>query len=99
LDNAYFWGNLNKYDIKSWYLDARLIYYKSFQPNTTWKVLQICPSIGKEFSLTKSTGINLDLGPSILLHANRTDDNGEKVGWIYPIYPEFRIELFYRFLK
>jgi hypothetical protein len=74
-----------------------LVYWNLFEPNTTWKVLQICPSIGREFNLSKSTGINLDLGPAILLHANRKDDNGEKAGWIYPIYPEFRVEFFYRF--
>jgi hypothetical protein len=99
LDNTYFWGKVNKYDIKSWYFDARLVYWNSFEPNTTWKVLQICPSIGREFNLTKSTGINLDLGPAILLYGSRLSKNGEKVGWIYPIYPEFRIEFFYRFKK
>ena len=99
LDNMYYWGRENQYDLKSWYIDARLIYYNSTEPATTWKVLQISPSLGKEFNFNKFIGINLDLGLAILLSASRHDNTNEKVGWIYPINPEFRIELFYRLGK
>ncbi len=97
LDNVFYFGKANKYGIKSWYVDARFIYWNHTEPSTTWNVFQLCPSIGKEFNFSKSIGINLDLGPAILLDANRHDNNEEKVGWIYPVYPEIRLEFFYRF--
>jgi hypothetical protein len=97
LDNAFYFGKANRYGIKSWYVDARFIYWNHTEPGTTWNVFQLCPSIGKEFNFSKSIGINLDLGPAILLNASRHDNTKEKVGWIYPVYPEVRFEFFYRF--
>jgi hypothetical protein len=98
LENTFYLGNRKNQSLKTWYISTRLIYWNLFEPNSTWRVLQICPTFGKEFSINKALGLNLDIGPAILLHANRTYFTEEKVGWIYPIYPEFRIEIFYRFL-
>lgn len=98
-ESTYYWGKENKYNFKSWYLNARIIYWSFSEPNTTWKVIQICPTIGREFNFTRKAGINFDIGPAILLHANRQDATEEKVGWIYPVYPECRIGFFYRFNK
>lgn len=80
IDNTFYWGKENKFDFKSWYFNDRLIYWNSFETNTTWRVLQFCPSIGREFNFTKNTGINFDFGPAIVLHADREDKSAEKAG-------------------
>lgn len=97
IDNTCYWGRVNKMNLKSWYCNARLIYWDLSEPDARWRVMQICPSIGKEINFTKELGINFDFGPAIVLHANREDKSDVKVGWIYPVYPECRIEFFYRF--
>jgi len=99
IDNTFYWGKENKFNFKPWYFNDRLIYWNLSETNKTWRVLQFCPSIGREFNFNKNTGINLDFGPAILLHADRDDYSDEKIGWIYPVYPECRIEFFYRFNK
>jgi hypothetical protein len=97
LDNTYFIGKKNKYKLRSWYLNSRVIYWYFKDPNSLWDVIQICPSIGKEINFNKKIGINIDLGASISAYAHKNNKNMDDAGWLYPINPEFRIEIFYRF--
>ena len=96
LDNTFHWGKNYKLDKKTWYTDIRLIYWTSIEPSITWRVFQICPSIGRDFYLSEKFGLNLDLGPAILLFGSKENKDVE-VGWLYPVYPEIRFELFYIF--
>ena len=89
LDNSFYWGKINSYESGSWYVNSRFIYWTFFETNSTWKVLQVCPSIGRDFRLNKSLGINIDAGPAILLHVKREMHTDFMEGWILPIYPEF----------
>jgi hypothetical protein len=98
LDNSYFWGKPNKENIKRWYLNGRLIFLRLTTPQSIFKLLFFCPSIGREFYFSSKHGLNIDIGPAIVTIGNRQDRPGSpKVGWIYPVYPECRIEYFYRF--
>jgi hypothetical protein len=97
IDNTFYWGKANKYELKTWYFNSRVIYYNAIEPSTTWNVVNLCPGIGKEFCFNESFGMNLDLGLALVVFAHRQDNTSNISGWIYPVYPECRVELFYRF--
>lgn len=61
LDNAFYFGNTNKYNLKTWHINARLAYSKILVENKP-NVLYIVPSIGKTISLNEKLGLNIELG-------------------------------------
>jgi hypothetical protein len=61
LDNALYFGKQNKYNIKTWHVNARLAYTKILVENKP-NLLHIVPSIGKIFSLNEKLGLNLEVG-------------------------------------
>jgi hypothetical protein len=61
LDNAFYFGNPNKYNLRTWHVNARFAYSKILVENKP-SILYIVPSIGKTFSLNKMFGLSIDLG-------------------------------------
>ena len=61
LDNAFYFGSQNKYDLKTWHVNARLAYSKIVVENKP-NVLFVVPSFGKIFSLNEKLGLNIELG-------------------------------------
>lgn len=61
LDNALYFGALNKFNMKTWHVNARLAYSKILVENKP-SVLFIVSSVGKIFSLNEMLGLNIELG-------------------------------------
>lgn len=61
LDNVVYFGRQNKYNLKTWHVNARLAYSKILVENKP-NLLFIVPSVGKTFSLNKKLGLNIELG-------------------------------------
>lgn len=61
LDNAFYLGKPNKYNMKTWHANARLAYSKMLVENKP-NILYIVPSIGKIFPLNEKLGLDVDLG-------------------------------------
>jgi hypothetical protein len=74
LDNALYFGKPNKYNIKTWHVNARFAYSKILVNNKP-NVLYIVPSVGKTFSLNEKLGLNIDLGYAFQV----LDDWGEEL--------------------
>ena len=61
LDNALYFGKVNKYEHKTWHINGRIAYSKmftSYKPN----LLFLVPSIGKSFYLNEKLALNFELG-------------------------------------
>lgn len=61
LDNALYFGNTNKYNLKTWHVNARFAYSKILVENKP-NVLYVVPSIGKTVNLNHKLGLNIELG-------------------------------------
>lgn len=61
LDNAFYFGGQNKYNMKTWHVNTRLAYSKVLTENKP-NILFIVPSFGKTFSLNEKLGLNIELG-------------------------------------
>jgi len=61
LDNAFYFGEQNKYNLKTWHVNARLAYSKIVVENKP-SILYIIPSIGKTFNLNEKLRLNIELG-------------------------------------
>jgi hypothetical protein len=95
LDNAVYFAKPNKYNLKTWHVNARLAYTKLVVENKP-NILHIVPSVGKIFSLNEKVGLNLELGVAYQV----LDDWGEPMiggGTTYyfdqGFTPNIRIEL------
>jgi hypothetical protein len=95
LDNAVYFGKPNKYNIKTWHVNARLAYSKILVENKP-NILYIVPSIGKIFSLNEKLGLNIEVGVGYQV----LDDWGESLEGSGTTYhfdqgftPNIRIEL------
>jgi hypothetical protein len=74
LDNAWYFGKPNKYNLKTWHLNTRLAYSKLLVENKP-NVLYVIPAIGKAFSLNEKLGLNIELGYAFQL----LDDWGQSL--------------------
>jgi len=61
VDNALYFGKANKYDYKTWHINARIAYSKVLVYNQE-NLLFLVPSIGKTFYINEKLGINIELG-------------------------------------
>lgn len=61
VDNAFYFGNVNKYDHKTWHINGRIAYSKVLVDNKP-SLLFIVPSIGKTFYFNERLGINIEFG-------------------------------------
>jgi hypothetical protein len=61
VDNAFYFGKVNKYDHKTWHVNGRIAYSKILVDNKP-NMLFIIPSFGKTFCLNEKLGINVELG-------------------------------------
>ena len=94
VDNAYYFGRINKYDHKTWHVNCRLAYSKILidnQPN----FLFIVPSFGKTFYLNDKFGINLEFGYGfqLLNEWKNTSIEGAGIYFGGASTPDVRIEL------
>jgi hypothetical protein len=94
VDNAYYFGRINKYDQKTWHFNCRLAYSKILidnQPN----LLFIIPSFGKTFYLNDKFGINLEIGYGFQLLDEWKKTSLEGVGLYFggASTPDIRLEL------
>ncbi|MDD4993752.1 MAG: hypothetical protein PHR83_16140 [Paludibacter sp.] len=96
LDNAYFFGKQNKYNMKTWHVNARLAYSKLLVENKP-NILYIVPSIGKTFSLNEKLGLNIELGYGfqVLDDWGKSMTGGNSITYYYGgvSNPNIRIEL------
>jgi len=95
LDNAFYFGRPNKYNMKTWHVNARLAYSKILVENKP-NLLFIVPSLGKTFSLNEKLGLNIELGYGFQV----LDDWGNSLDGYGTTYyfggasgPIFRVEL------
>jgi hypothetical protein len=95
IDNAIYFGKENKFNIKSWHVNARAAYSKVLVENKP-QLLFLIPSFGKVFSLNEKLGINVELGYAFQV----LDDWGEDMiggGTLYHFggmsNPNVRVEL------
>ncbi len=66
VDNALYFGKVNKYDNKTWHINARAAYSKVLVYSQE-NLLFLVPSIGKTFYINEKLGINVELGYSFEL--------------------------------
>lgn len=96
IDNAWYFGKPDKYNLRKWHTNVRLAYSKILVENKP-NVLYIVPSIGKVFNLSNKLGLNIELGYGFQV----LDDWGNQlIGEGYSAYyfgglstPNIRIEL------
>ena len=61
VDNGLYFGKANKYDNKTWHINARVAYSKVLVYSQE-NLLFLVPSIGKTFYINEKLGINVELG-------------------------------------
>ncbi len=61
LNNAFYFGKPNKYNMKAWHVNARMAYSKTLVENKP-NVLYLVPSVGKIISMNEKLGLNIELG-------------------------------------
>lgn len=102
-DNNFYFGSLNDFSRKTWYLNARVIAAKIIDPNTNEPFrLGIVPGIGKNLTLNYHWSLNIGVGIHIPVY---NPDPGHQYipGFAYQNYsfanmvsPSLRIELKHR---
>jgi|BarGraIncu00222A_1022003.scaffolds.fasta_scaffold31890_3 hypothetical protein len=100
LENNYYFGSENKYNLKTWHINARLGYETIYESlSNKPKRLSLIPAIGKSFSLNPHWSVNIDCGLNLQLYKS---DNGGLVGsgvnydLNNAVVPDLRIELRYK---
>jgi hypothetical protein len=100
LDNNYYFGSKNKFDLKTWHINARLTYETIYKELTNKpKRFSMTPAIGKSFNLDRHWAINIDLGLNIQLSNSGNNylvGAGENYDFNNAILPDLRIELKYQ---
>ena len=66
VDNALYFGKANKFDKKTWHINARIAYSKVLVYSQE-NLLFLVPAIGKTFYINDKLGINVELGYSFEL--------------------------------
>lgn len=94
VDNAFYFGNVNKYDRKTWHINGRVAYSKvlaGYKPN----LLFLVPSIGKSFYLNENLAFNIELGYDFeLLNDPGVGFDGASFGYFGGMTtPNIRLEL------
>lgn len=102
LDNSYYFGNSDKYEYKTWYLNARLVYANIFEKfSNKPSMVLLVPGIGKDFNLTSKFGFSVSAGLAIMLSNKDKAYTYIPTGTYYEfsnaITPNLRVEFNYRF--
>lgn len=98
LENTLFFGNLNKHNIRAWYFNQQLMYWEQGRIDERWKIMSLGLNIGRTISITKRIGLALELGPALNWVVDiKRDPLDPAVGWMWPVLPNGRAQLTYKF--
>ena len=98
LENTLFFGDLNQQNVRAWYFNQQLMYWEQGQIDNRWKIMSLGLNIGRTISITKRIGLELEFGPALNLVVDiKKDPSVETVGWMWPVLPNGRVQLTYKF--
>lgn len=98
IENTLYFGNRNQQNIGAWYFNQQLMYWEQGQPENRWKIMSLGLNIGKTIAITKRIGVDLEFGPAFNLVVDvKRDPLVEKIGWMWPIMYNGRVQLTYKF--
>lgn len=98
LENTLFFGDLNQQNVRAWYFNQQLMYWEQGQIDDRWKIMSLGLNIGRTISITKRIGLELEFGPALNLVVDiKQDQSFETVGWMWPVLPNGRAQLTYKF--
>ncbi|MBN2520841.1 MAG: hypothetical protein JXB17_10080 [Bacteroidales bacterium] len=99
MDNSLYFLKKRKFDLRTWFVNARLVYqYYDCPEYVISGLIYAGPSIGREINFTNKIGISLDAGflfPIYYKAESKNINEETPFLWRFP-YPELKAGIFYR---
>lgn len=98
LENTFFFGYLNQQNVRACYFNQQLMFWEQGQIDNRWKIMSLGLNIGKTISITKRIGLELEFGPALNWVVDiKRDPLDPPIGWMWPVLPNGRAQLTYKF--